>query len=170
MEINDNFYTNLSLNHITKVKNILEEIKSLKYGINHDFINNIDLFDNHINKNSLSYLNDDSLIEENADEDIDSLEHIKQRDLRSDNSIKSYTEENTIDISKEKLLVDSKFVDYIKKYSSDKQVWWPIKLSYGVKKYCSFSHITYLNYYNKKKLYYMCVNHLLNTSKKNYVL
>lgn len=83
----------------------------------------------------MSYLNDDSLIEEKADEDIDSLEDIKQRDLRSDNSIKSYTEENTIDISKEKLLVDSKFVDYIKKYSSDKQVWWPIKLSYRGKKY-----------------------------------
>ena len=47
---------------------IFQKIKC--YGINHDFINNIDLIDNHINKNSLSYLNDDSLIEEKADEEL----------------------------------------------------------------------------------------------------
>ena len=51
VEINDNFYTNLSLNHVTKVRNILEQIKELKcYGLNHDFIYNIDLIDNNITK------------------------------------------------------------------------------------------------------------------------
>ena len=63
VEINDNFYKNLSLNHC-KVKNILEQIKALKfYRLNHDFINKIDLINNNISKNSLRYLNDDCLIE-----------------------------------------------------------------------------------------------------------
>ena len=36
VEINDEFYSNLSLNHITKVKIILKEIRALKcYGLNH---------------------------------------------------------------------------------------------------------------------------------------
>ena len=60
----------MCLNYISKVKCILKEINLLKcYGLNHDFISNKDLIDININKSALSYLNDESLIEEEEDDD-----------------------------------------------------------------------------------------------------
>ena len=54
------------------------------------YINNIDLIDNNINNNSLSYLNDESLIEEKEEEDDVILEDIDQKDAKSDIKIKKF--------------------------------------------------------------------------------
>lgn len=75
----------------------------------------------------------------------------------------------------ERLLINSSFLDYNKRYATNKAIWWPANVSYGWKKYYVSSHCSYINNPKKTKLYYNCVNHWLNTplkkmifGKKNY--
>ena len=55
------------------------------------------MIDKIINKNSLRYLNDNSLIEGLDEEELDSIEYIEQRDLKSDSKIKRLKDENKAD-------------------------------------------------------------------------
>ena len=51
-----------------------------------------------------------------------------------------------------KLLIDAKFIEYNKKYSSTKKTWWPANVLYECKKYYPASHNIYLNDINKNML------------------
>jgi uncharacterized protein with FMN-binding domain len=94
-----------------------------------------------------------------------------KKKIETDIDIKNKIENNNDNDSENKelndiYLIDPLFIEYTKKYSDYKNTWWPVKVTYGGKKYYVASHTSYLNNPKTNVLYYFCVNHRLNTPYK----
>ena len=159
MEIDDKFYENMPLNDIKNVKFILKEIKKIKTNsLNYDFIKNKDLIDTYINNTNFlniedKYINEEESIEIHDDSNDEIIKEADKKNKKNNNNIKITEKEerdSNIEEEHDKLLIDSNFIEYRKKYSFNKSVWWPINLSYAEKKYYPATHSSYLkkNYYS----------------------
>ena len=70
-------------------------------------------------------------------------------------------------VEKEKL--NDLMISYEKKYSLNKETWWPIKLYFGGKKYYPYSNEKYLENKNTKIIRYFYVNHRISKDNKKLI-
>ena len=166
--IDKEFYKNIPLNDIKNLKKLLKALKNIHtFGINYDFINSKELIDKYLN---IDYGNNeiDNFINNEVEEDFDNEEEEQEGGDSLENEMFSINKENTsksIDLDEnnekenleEKLLINIDFIEYEKKYTNDKKVWWPIKLIYAGKKYYAANHSSYLKNNKVHLLYYYCV-------------
>ena len=123
----------------------------------------------YINNTENKYINKEDSIEISDNFNTDDKNEIVTKNIKNNNNNKKpeEKEENDLDYNIEKehdeLLIDSKLIEYKKKYSLNKNVWWPISLSYGGKKYYPSTHSSYLIKNTTTILKYFCVNNKLNT-------
>ena len=133
INIDDNFYKNINIYDINKVKTLIKDINSLNtYKINYDFITNKELEDLYINNvNNIKNINDEDYLDQddvnndyyNNDIEITKNKTNENPKEKEENKIEKDLEE---DYLKEKLLIDNKFITFNKKYN-DHNTWWQIE-------------------------------------------
>ena len=125
--------TNLKLDYINKYKNIIKMTKCLKNKpLNYDYITNKEL--NEININKLT----DEEIKAGEESEKDSEDNDKENTEINQNNSKEtedYNKTDNIDEDNIQQLIDVEFINYEKKYNTNKTCWWPINVRYGGKKY-----------------------------------
>jgi len=175
-EIDDKFYENIPLNDIKKVKLILEEIKKIKTNfINYDFIKEKELIDTYINNTKFmniedKYMNEEESIEMDNDSNTEEKNEILNKNINKKQEEKEGGDTDlNIEEEHDNKLIASNFFEYKKKFSINRDVWWPINLSYGGKKYYPATHSSYLIKNSTTILKYFCVNHKLNTPYKRMI-
>ena len=127
------------------------------YSLNHDFIKEKHLIDKNINEENSEITEEDIANEEIEDEDKSKIS--KENSENLNDQIKNF----------EKLLIDTTYIDYEKKFSNDNKCWWPTKLAYGGKKYYLASHSSYASRKTTNNLFYFCTNHRINTINKKFL-